>query len=81
MKRFHITITDNKTSEVLADVDTGVIVAAIDVGENTQGLDLCESTNRNHVAALLTASQLAVEAAQEDPDVAELMNRVLAREN
>lgn len=81
MERFHITVTDNETGEVWADVDTGVIVAAIDVGGNVQGLDLCESTNRNHVAALLTASRLAVEAAEEDPDVAELMNRVLAREN
>lgn len=59
MKKFHITIRNNETGEILHDLDTCVIIGAFDVDEEATGRLVYTACNAIELEATATAAVLA----------------------
>ena len=66
--RFHITITDNKTGEVIRDLDTCAIIGAVDVDERTGVMVLTECNNLELAATAAGALEAVDKATSDMPD-------------
>lgn len=58
MEKFHITITNNETAEVLADTDTGAIIGAFTKGEVTRSVCYTDCDTAELAATLTGALQI-----------------------
>lgn len=59
MEKFHITITNNETAEVLADTDTSSIIGAFAEGDGTRSVCFLDCATPE-LAATLTGARLIV---------------------
>lgn len=59
MKKFHITIKNNETGEILRDLDTCAIIGAFDVDEEGTGCLVCTACNAIELAATADAAVTA----------------------
>ena len=67
MKKFHITITDNETGEVLVDQDTSAIIGALDNDESTRNIAYTCCNTIDLAATAAGAKQAANKSARELP--------------
>ena len=65
MKRFHVTITDNETGEVIHDKDTTAIIGGFENGDKTTMLVFTDC-NFVDIACTLTAAKQAINAITKD---------------
>lgn len=69
-KKWHLTIVNNETGEVLRDLDTGVIVGACDVDEDNTGVfSLICGSGAEVLATLMCAEETIENTYKKHPDV------------
>jgi hypothetical protein len=77
--KYHITITDNETGEVLVDQDTVAIIGACDAGEATRGLVLHKCNKAEKMATACEAMQMVEQVLRKEPKKFQRFARKLVR--
>lgn len=67
MKKFHIIIKDNKTGEILHDVDTDAIIAAVHEEGKTAGIALTACDGKALLEALEAVKNVRKEIISSNP--------------
>lgn len=67
MAKFHVTITDNETGEVIHDADSGAIIAGIDAGDGTVSIGKASCDSFSLAAAILCAKKAIDACLEGDP--------------
>ena len=81
MEKFHITITDNETAEVLADTDTSSIIGAFDEGEGTRAVCFLACNTTELAATLTSALQITNKKLAELPKWLQCTIKKLSKKN
>lgn len=67
MKKFHIIIKDNKTGEILHDVDTDAIIAAVHEEDGTAGIALTACGGKALLETLAAVKKVRKEIVSSNP--------------
>ena len=80
-KRFHITIKNNETGEILNDIDTSCLIGAIDIGEGNTSIAFTHCNAISLVTTILAAKKAINNIYERNPHIKLLEMAYHASEN
>ena len=74
---YHITITDNRTAEILVDIDADVIIGGFSSGEDGHRLCFAEAAAKKVIGAAAMAESTTLEVEKEIPHGRRLRKKIV----